>query len=222
MPYQMTDRRIAQLLQPFLVNAGLWDQQIGAIQTYLDLLLKWNAKLNLTAIRDPEEIVTRHFGESLFAARQLIPQRTENQTVIDVGSGAGFPGLPIKIWAPSVKLTLIESNRRKSTFLRELTRALGMQDVEVVTARAESLSIRADLVMFRAVEHFEETLRIASALAHPGGRLAILIGAQQVAKTRAVLPGIGWSDPSPIPNSNNRVVLVGQCLSVAIFGRRDY
>jgi 16S rRNA (guanine527-N7)-methyltransferase len=211
MPYQMTDRRIAQLLQPFLVGSDLSDQQMGAIQTYLDLLLKWNAKLNLTAIRDSDEIVTRHFGESLFAAHQLFPQKSGSQTAIDVGSGAGFPGLPIKIWAPSVKLTLIESNQRKSTFLREVIRALGMQGVEVVTARAESLSIRADVVTFRAVERFEETLRIAFSLAEPGGRLAILIGAQQVAKARTLLPGVAWSDPNPIPNSSNRVLLVGQC-----------
>jgi 16S rRNA (guanine527-N7)-methyltransferase len=115
------------------------------------------------------------------------------------------------MWAPSVKLTLIESNQRKSTFLREVTRALGMQDVEILTARAESLSIRAALVTFRAVEHFEKTMQIAFSLAEPGGRLAILIGAQQIAKTRALLPDAVWSDPDPIPNSNNRVLLVGQC-----------
>jgi 16S rRNA (guanine527-N7)-methyltransferase len=210
MPYQMTDSQIAQLLQPFLVKPGPSNQQIDAVQIYLDLLLKWNAKLNLTAIRDPEEIVTRHFGESLFAARRLFPQKTDNQTAIDVGSGAGFPGLPIKLWAPSVKLTLVESNQRKSTFLREVIRALGMQNVDVIAARAESLSIRASLVTFRAVERFEDTLRIAFSLAEPGGRLAILIGAQQVNTARAVLADTAWNDPCPIPHSNNRVLLVSQ------------
>ena len=206
----MNDSRIVQLLRPFLAGSDPSDHETRAIQIYLDLLLKWNAKLNLTAIRDSEEIVTRHFGESIFAARQLFALKNESSSVIDVGSGAGFPGLPIKIWVPSITLTLVESNQRKSTFLREVIRALEMQNVEVVTARAESLSIRADLVTFRAVEHFEKTLRTARSLVEPGGRLAILIGAQQVATARALLPDLAWNDPSPIPNSNERVLLVNQ------------
>src|SRR4051795_12349591 len=97
--------RIAELLVPFLGPAPLADSELSSIRTYIDLLLKWNAKLNLTAIRDPEEIVTRHFGESLFAARHLLDS-SASSSAIDVGSGAGFPGLPLQIWAPGLKLTL--------------------------------------------------------------------------------------------------------------------
>src|SRR4051794_7749260 len=86
--------RITELLVPFVGTTALTDSQVSAIRTYIELLLKWNSKLNLTAIRDPQEIITRHFGESLFAARQLFPAADSHESVIDVGSGAGFPGLP--------------------------------------------------------------------------------------------------------------------------------
>src|SRR5271157_6453642 len=127
----MHPARIAELLQPFLQQAN--DQRPTAndalynhISTYIDILLRWNARINLTAIRDEEEIVTRHFGESLFAARHLFPntphvgtaalgcpaERSSAIRVADLGSGAGFPGLPIKLWAPEISLTLIESNQK--------------------------------------------------------------------------------------------------------------
>ena len=206
----MTESRIAELLAPFLQGPNLPDDQIRAIQLYLDLLLKWNARLNLTAIRDPEEIVTRHFGESFFAARHLFHEAAADQTVIDIGSGAGFPGLPIKILVPSVKLTLVESNQRKSTFLREVVRTLGMQDVDVLTARAESLSIRAKLVTIRAVERFESILPIACRMIQAGGQLGILIGSRQVSVAQSVLPRLKWEKPVPIPNSISRVLLKGR------------
>jgi 16S rRNA (guanine527-N7)-methyltransferase len=140
----MHPARIAELLQPFLREAN--DQRPAAndvlyqsISTYIDILQHWNARINLTAIRNEEEIVIRHFGESLFAAAHLFPkvypvnpvpsvvkdvdsandQRpTANDAVADLGSGAGFPGIPIKLWAPNISLTLIESNHKKATFLR--------------------------------------------------------------------------------------------------------
>src|SRR6187401_1996246 len=112
---RMNDTRITELLEPFLSDqswrtAALSPSQVRLISMYVDLLLRWNDRVNLTAIREPEEILTRHFGESIFAARQLFPQPDVARTtahVIDIGSGAGFPGLPAKIWAPHIRLTLI-------------------------------------------------------------------------------------------------------------------
>ena len=87
------------------------------MRVYLDLLLRWNAQVNLTAVRDPEAIVTRHFGESLFAAQVLLHWwRSACATLADVGSGAGFPGIPMKLFTPELELTLIESHRRKLRF----------------------------------------------------------------------------------------------------------
>ena len=143
----MNDARIAELLEPFLSDnsrrtAALSPSQVRLISMYVDLLLRWNDRVNLTAIREPEDIVTRHFGESIFAARHLFPppevEAGTTAHVIDIGSGAGFPGLPAKIWAPHIRLTLIESNQKKATFLREVVRHLGLANVDVFAARAKT------------------------------------------------------------------------------------
>jgi 16S rRNA (guanine527-N7)-methyltransferase len=194
--------------------ASLSPAQLQDISTYIDLLLRWNARINLTAIRDPEEIVTRHFGESLFAASNLFPRSSSVPSVVkafdsvaDVGSGAGFPGLPIKLWAPEIELTLIESNHKKATFLREVTRALTLTNIDIQTVRAESLpgdSFRT--VTLRAVERFEKILPTAASLVAPGGRLALLIGSAQFSQARSILPALSWSDPCPIPQSDSRIL----------------
>ncbi len=240
------------------------------ISTYIDLLLRWNSRVNLTAIRNPEEIVTRHFGESLFAARHLFPRalpgarpgdlqpllpgalpavllrgraalqgRGTNQeksgalapegpsnahrhpTLADLGSGAGFPGIPIKLWAPQISLTLIESNHKKATFLREITRALTLTDVDIQNIRAESLAgtkagTKFDVVTLRAVERFESILPVAASLLTPTGHLALLISSSQIdslAQLDAAHPtlSLAWSTPIPIPLSRSRVLLLAAC-----------
>jgi 16S rRNA (guanine527-N7)-methyltransferase len=205
----MIHESMADLLWPFLEGTSLTSHQLGLLSTYLDLLLQWNAKVNLTAVRAPEEIVTRHFGESLFAARLLFPHTSTAQSVLDIGSGAGFPGLPLKIWAPALDLTLVESNQRKAVFLREVVRALGLPDVQISSDRAEKLSTRADLVTFRAVEHFEQVLQLADKLTKPGGRIAILIGSSQVETAISALENVRWDPPTQIPLSRSRSLMVG-------------
>jgi 16S rRNA (guanine527-N7)-methyltransferase len=206
----MRQDRIAELLKPFLSGYLLSSNQLRSVEAYLELLLKWNSKMNLTAVRDREEIVARHFGESLFAAQKLFPSGDSNQSAIDVGSGAGFPGLPIKLWAPSVRMTLVESNQRKATFLREVIRALKLESVSAVTERAERISERADLVTIRAVEQFERVLPTASSLVIPGGRIAILVGAVQVEAAHSVLPQVKWNSAISVPESRSRVLLIGE------------
>lgn len=210
----MESPRIADLLHPFL-DHHLSGAQLNHISTYIDVLLRWNARINLTAVRDPEEIVTRHFGESLFAARHLVPSPDEpadaRSHLIDLGSGAGFPGLPIKIWAPALKLTLIESRQKKATFLREVTRALTLTNVDVFSARGEDFPPgQGTIVTLRAVERFEQALPLAARLVAPGGRLALLIGSSQAPVARTLLPVFLWQDPIPIPLASSRVMLLGQ------------
>jgi len=257
---RMHPARIAELLQPFLDSAAdqpLTPGDLLRISTYIDLLQRWNARINLTAIRDPEQIVTRHFGESLFAARHLFPMRLERLepvpesedrvrpedvvendrgraalqgrdrapkhagalapvprerlSLADVGSGAGFPGIPIKLWAPHLSLTLIESNQKKAIFLREVVRALTLTDVNIQTARAETLPARSfNVVTLRAVERFATILPAAAQLVRPAGRLALLIGATQQDQAHQTLPGLLWSDPLPIPTSRNRILLIAR------------
>ena len=253
----MHPARIAELLEPFLLASSANDALYQHISTYIDILLRWNARVNLTAIRDPEQIVTRHFGESLFAARHLFPNRvaggssgsargraalqgrvpdlakmgasapegTANDqpprandcSVADIGSGAGFPGIPLKLWAPGIALTLIESNHKKATFLREVTRALTLTNVNIFSGRAQHLlqeqsphkqPVAFDVVTLRAVERFTNVLPVAASLVAPGGRLVLLIGASQIDEARSSVPLI-WGSPLPVPLSKSRMLLVG-------------
>jgi len=233
----MEDARIAELLTPFLGAsprsrgqeggarpAVLSPGQLHSISIYIDLLRRWNTRINLTAVRHPEEIVTRHFGESIFAARHLfadvrdgtVPGRSKPWSmdsephVIDVGSGPGFPGLPIKIWAPQVRLTLIESNQKKATFLREVIRSLRLTGAEVFTGRAGAFKgSKGEVVTLRAVEHFESILPVAAGLVGPSGCLALLVGDAQLEGVREALPSFHWSNPVKLPLSVNRVLTIG-------------
>jgi 16S rRNA (guanine527-N7)-methyltransferase len=197
---------IAQLLQPFI---QLDEMRLCAISTYIDLLLKWNARINLTAIRNPNEIVQRHFGESLFAAKYLLEQQRP-QTAIDLGSGAGFPGVPFALLAPDVRVTLIESQQKKATFLKELVHVLGLKNVGVFNDRAENYYPEtADLVMLRAVEKFEHALPMAVRLTKATGRSALMIGVGQVELAQRLSTEMSWGDAVQIPCSNSRELLVG-------------
>lgn len=213
----MDPGRIAELLKPFL-TVPLSPSQLENISTYIDILVRWNKKLNLTAVCKPEEMVTRHFGESLFAAQHLFPGdarvgaglRPAQALMIDVGSGAGFPGLPIKLWAPRIHLTLIESNSKKATFLREVIRALTLTDVNVFSGRAEDfVGSAAEVVSLRAVERFESALPVAARLVAPQGRLTLLIGQAQVDQALKLAPGFEWPAPLPLPLSSSRILLIG-------------
>jgi len=238
----MDSARIAELLQPFVNGPGhcqrseaaavLSSTQLKHISTYIDLLLRWNARINLTAIHQPEEIVTRHFGESLFAARHLFPAKaawvqalkpalneveavvqsegdSTSTRLIDVGSGAGFPGIPIKIWAPHIDLTLIESNQKKATFLREVARSLTLTNINVFHGRAEDYpNPPGEVVTLRAVERFENVLPTAARLVVPGGRLALLISEAQLARAQDLTPSFAWPAPLPMPLSLRRVLAI--------------
>ena len=196
---------IAQLLRPF---AELNQAQLEQTATYLRLLLKWNAKVNLTAVRDPEHIVTRHFGESFFAAQKLSIAGWSG-SVIDFGSGAGFPGLPLAMFAPLAQVTLIESNAKKATFLNEVISALELKNACVARQRGENYSGTASLVTMRAVEKFEAAIPIVLSLVQPAGRLALMIGAKQVDPAMRLAGELSWSEAVSIPFSHSRVLLVG-------------
>ena len=203
--------RIAELLQPFSNGAPLPAELPIQFSRYLDLLLRWNQRMNLTAVRDAEHIVTRHFGESLWAARALFPSGTAAAaTLADVGSGAGFPGLVIKLAVPDLRLTLIESQNKKATFLREAVRALALPDVETFAGRAENWGRQAEVVTLRAVEKFAQVLPAAGNLVADGGRLALLIGASQVELAKATLGSDWrWSEGLAVPGSRERELLIG-------------
>ena len=178
---------------------------------YINILLRWNSRINLTAVRDPEEIVRRHFGESLFTARYLFPKVEEQgpTRIIDVGSGAGFPGIPIKLWFRGAQVTLIEANNKKVAFLREVIRSITLMDIDVFSGRAEDYKGKlGDLITLRAVEKFDAVLPIAAELVAPDGRLATLIGESQYQKAKDLKPFLYWSLAAKIPGSLNRILAV--------------
>ena len=227
--------RIAELLQPFVEARGLPEPaslspaQLSLISRYVDLLQRWNSRINLTAVCDPDAIVTRHFGESLFLAAYLFPAGRHSASpagaagphALDFGSGAGFPGLPLKIYAPQVRLTLVESNRRKAAFLNEVIRALRLSGSDVFTDRIDLRSglpaeiAPPDLVTMRAVERFEAALLVAASLVRYGanalgaGKLALLIGHSQAQLVSQLLPDFTWEGAVEVPQARERVLLVG-------------
>jgi 16S rRNA (guanine527-N7)-methyltransferase len=182
--------------------------QIAQIQQYTAILLRWNAKTNLTAIQDPLEILYRHFCESMLGA-VVIP--AENCRLADVGSGGGFPGLPMKIFRPELDLYLIESNIKKATFLTEVIRELGLTGVRVLVSRYEELSEEVaplEVVCSRALGDFAPFLEWAASPAISVQKVALWIGAQDAESVRR-LGGWDWQEPYPIPHSLRRFILVG-------------
>ena len=198
---------LRELLSPFVAHP-LAAEKLEQFHLYLDLLLKWNARINLTAVRDAEEIVQRHFGESIFAGEQL--ELEAASTLIDFGSGAGFPGLPIAIIAPHLRVTLIESQQKKVAFLREVIRSLRLENATVHAGRAEETALKSQIVTMRAVEKFESALPVAAALVEAAGCLALLIGLAQAQFSCTALPQFEWQKPIRIPDSRERVVMIGK------------
>jgi 16S rRNA (guanine527-N7)-methyltransferase len=193
--------------------AELGEADFDSISIYIDLLVKWNARINLTAVRDAKQMLTRHFGESFFAAKNLIA-RDWAGSIIDVGSGAGFPGLPLAIWAPQAGVTLIESQGKKAAFLNQVIFASGLKHAKVFFGRAEIYENKADLVTMRAVEKFETILPVSVALVKLGGRLALMVGDGQVESAKRLCSEVKWNTPMQVPGGHSRVLLVGTKSSI--------
>ncbi len=198
----LSETQIAALLAPYLAVPPP-KNMMPRLSAYLDLLLKWNARTNLTAIRDPEEIVRRHFGESLFAAQHLGTPENLPDTLLDLGSGAGFPGLPMALFYPEMRVTLAESQNKKSTFLREAVRTLSLQNVEIWSARAESMPSDRQFhtVTMRAVDNMAAA--IAAAAPRAAHQLLLLTSTDQP----TLPPEFVLQSPIPIPNTQTSVLL---------------
>jgi 16S rRNA (guanine527-N7)-methyltransferase len=197
-------------LNEFLAEAGLTPAppEIAAkFLVYLKLLLHWNQRMNLSAIRDAEGIVRRHFIESIVCARAL-PSAVK--TALDFGSGAGFPGIPIALCRPEIAVTLAESQGKKAAFLRETVRQLGIS-AEVYAARAETLQRQFDCVAMRAVDGMERAVAAAVSLVGMTGWLAVLTTRKDLAMTReAAGPGMNWQDPIELASSDERILALAR------------
>jgi 16S rRNA (guanine527-N7)-methyltransferase len=182
---------------------GLNAQQIEQLESYLALLVKWNLRMNLTAVREPAAIVDRHFAESIFVARQ-IPSHVK--TLLDFGSGAGLPGIPIAIGRPEIGVTLAESQNRKAAFLREAVRTLGLK-TEVWPARVEEMPTERvfDAVTLRAVDRMADACRTAVDRLSPRGWIAVFA----TRRTEPVLEDICWQTELAIPGSEQGILKAG-------------
>jgi 16S rRNA (guanine527-N7)-methyltransferase len=197
---------IRRALEEFKLPA--YDDQILQIQQYISILLAWNDKVNLTAIRDPLEILYRHFCESMFAG---ISMPLERGRLADVGSGGGFPGLPLKILRPGLQVFLIESNLKKATFLAEVIRELGLSDAQVLVRRYEELGEEIaplDYVCSRALGEFPKFLDWAHSDRVAAREVVLWIGANDLPGIQKILTW-EWREPIPVPNSLRRLLLVG-------------
>src|SRR6266478_5096353 len=152
----LSARLINKALSEFQLQIA--PDQVSSIQRYMSLLLAWNDKINLTAIRDPLEMLYRHFCESMFAA-VAVPLQAGR--LADAGSGGGFPGLALKILRPELQVFLIESNVKKATFLAEVVRELELADARVLVSRYEELGEEItplDFACSRALGEFDKFL----------------------------------------------------------------
>jgi len=185
-----------------------FDDQVLQIQQYIKILLTWNEKVNLTAIRDPLEILYRHFCESMYAA-EAIPLK--NGRLADVGSGGGFPGLPLKIVRPGLQVFLVESNIKKVTFLAEVIRELGLSGAQVLARRYEELGEEVaplDYACSRALGEFPAFLEWARSQQIAAKQVILWIGGrdlEEIQKTQTW----DWSEPIEVPHSLRRLLLVG-------------
>jgi 16S rRNA (guanine527-N7)-methyltransferase len=192
----LSEGRIAELVEPYVEAAAVPADMYGQLSVYLDLMVKWNARTNLTAIREPEEMVRRHFGESLFAGVQVGGRAAQNASLLDFGSGAGFPGLPIQLLLPRLRVTLAESQGKKASFLREAVRTLGLA-TEVWAGRVEAMPEVAgmprqfDVVTLRAVDNMEQAMTEARRRVTPGGWLVALTTDAANGEESVRLPGDG-------------------------------
>ena len=183
----------------------------GRFADYLALLLKWNARTNLTAIRDEEGILARHFVESIACAR-LLP--AEISTLLDFGSGAGFPGIPIALCRPGIRVTLAESQGKKAAFLQETVRVLAL-DSKLYGQRAEGLAERFDCVTLRAVDQMNRAVKTAAGLVAGDGWLAIMtIGAEFETLREAAGTGFSWLELDSLEPGTDRVLAMGRRIAV--------
>ncbi|MBZ5660982.1 MAG: 16S rRNA (guanine(527)-N(7))-methyltransferase RsmG [Acidobacteriia bacterium] len=204
---EISPQQILATLKPFGII--LSDDQCAKVQEYGRLLLKWNRLTSLTTVTDPVEIVGRHFGESMFAA-SLLP--VENGRLVDIGSGAGFPGLALKIFCPQIQLTLVESNKKKCAFLAEVIRTLELPDAEVLPLRFEEIRAERDFANFitaRAVGGFPRILRWARTALSRRGHLLLWVGGEDITSITNSKGWI-WNPPARIPQSQRRFILVGR------------
>lgn len=197
---------ILDWLAPY--RTDLSEDQASKVQNYIGLLVFWNQKISLTSIEDPQEIVSRHFGESFYCSKYLPSGRSR---LADVGSGAGFPGLALKIMWPELEVFLIEQDTRKAAFLNEVIRQLKLDLVKVLRTHFETMPPdfkNLDVVTARAIGNHKTLLKWALPRLSANGQVILLLGLEDATKVMQVRAW-DWTQPEPMPQSRKRVILIG-------------
>lgn len=201
------------VIRAALATFGVTVSQIQAelIRRYISLLVLWNQSVSLTGLSDTPEILMRHFGESMFAEKFL---EDRHGRLADVGSGAGFPGLALKIACPDLQVRLIESNGKKAAFLNEVKRTLELSRVEVMRSRFEDIRVPpalADSIVVRALGNMRRFLLWSHQALTENGRILLWLGFDDAARLSRSKSWI-WRPPIPLPESRRRVLLIGSPL----------
>jgi 16S rRNA (guanine527-N7)-methyltransferase len=201
--------RIEELLQPF--GLSLSSEQLSKLATYLELLLKWNSKVNLVGQASDQECITRHFGESLF----LVRCEDLKGRLLDIGSGAGFPGLALKIACSDLHVTLLEPIAKKRAFLKEAVRICQFDQVVVLGTRLEEFAAhihepKYDFSTSRAVGGFESLVENSASCLNPDGKICLWLGHDDIAHIIGLKSVFGWDNPRLIPLSLRRKILIGK------------
>ena len=176
--------------------------QLTQLYKHYELLLHWNKRMNLTTIKPGLEMVTRHYCESLFFGGHLPTVRAEI-SVLDLGSGAGFPGIPMAILRPNWKIILVEASQRKAVFLRESSRQL--PNVSVQAARMENVPVMADWIVARAVNPEEILLNVPRLAPNVG----LMLGEHDFSSIRAN-KRIAWAEPVRLPWGDRKLCVYGK------------
>jgi 16S rRNA (guanine527-N7)-methyltransferase len=179
--------------------------QIDRLYGHYELLLRWNQRMNLTTVKPGPEAVIRHYCESLFFAVHL-PEGRASVRVLDLGSGAGFPGVPIAILKPSWRVILVESHKKKAVFLRESARPLA--NVSVISERFEDVSETADWVVARAVE----PRIVLTAVPRLAPNVGLMLGEDDFSALRSD-SRIAWAEPVRLPWGDRKLCVYGSCVS---------
>lgn len=193
------DDLIRREIEPWLT---LSESQLTQLRLNYELLVRWNAKMNLTTVKPGREMIIRHYCESLLFGLNIAADPDVPVSLIDVGSGAGFPGVPVAVLRPSWKVILVESNLRKCVFLREATRHL--KNVEVASTRIEQVHVPADWLISRAVNPEQ----VLANMPRGGRKVGLMLSADDFSRLRSY-PGIAWSDPVQVPWGDRRLCVYG-------------
>jgi 16S rRNA (guanine527-N7)-methyltransferase len=200
----------ATRLNAMLKDVGiepLEPETAGKFESYLSLILRWNARLNLTSLRTEDAILSIHLTESI-ACANVVPSGV--RTLLDFGSGAGLPGIPIALCRPEIAVTLAESQGKKAAFLQEAVRSLGLK-AKVHAGRAEDLRSDFDCVTLRAVDKMPKAVASAAKLVARDGWLALMTTGADLPKLQeAAGAGFAWTLKVPLPQSTDRIVAFGR------------